>query len=935
MRTLFLLIAVSCLPWPVFAQSNGLVKGKLTDTVSRQPLVGATVSIVHNTDSSLIDFSITDKQGMFEVANLAKGNYKLITSYTGFIIYKKEFSISAVQPVADLGEIIMAHDYKTLPGVVVSDVNPVKIHGDTISFKADAFTSKPGATVEDVLKKLPGIQVQKDGTVRAMGETVQKVYVDGKEFFANDPKIATKNITADMVDQVQVFDDMSEQARFTKIDDGNRTKSINIKLKKDKSKGEFGRVTGGVGTESRYDGNLFVNHFLGQRRISLVGSVNNTNKINYTFNNPEGGGTTLFTNGGNSNAGFITASSSISPGGVSSPFSTGMNYDDKWGDKVDFRASYFYSDNNNLLRQNKFRQNTFPGDSISEVKTLNEIRNQNKNHRVNARWEFFIDSMNSLLYNINMQWQQSNGSTIETGNTMSYGIDTFLAITNQAAKEDKREGMNYNGELLYRKRFHRPGRTFTLGWRNNSSNNNGYTQNNSPVTSYFPNGSVDNFLHLNQQVTQDNESGNNSLSTSYTEPVGTGKLLELNYSWTLGNNMTDKKTYDYDSLSEKYSQENLQLTNYFKYRNSSNRMGINFRQQKKKYNYQLGMAVQFTNLENRNRDGSGDKDTVINQLFINLFPSANLNYIISRTKSIRVAYRGRTNSPTPAQLQDVPDVNNPLHIKTGNPNLKPELVNNLNIHYQSYKLSNQMLLTANMNMTYTGNKIVNSMDSAASVVMIYKPENLNGSFNTVGSVSLNIPFRKLRNTSLNLSNNTYVNRDASLLFGKKNYTTIFVMNQSAGFGISREKFDLSVSGAAEFNKVTYDMDGNSDNHYLNQSYSADFSYRFKYNFYWLTDFDYYITTGRTEGYNQHVFLWNMSAAKKLLKNNAFEIKVTAYDILRQNKGINRFIGENYFEDIRSNVVPRFFLLSISYNFNRMGNRKKPTDDLSAPERNFK
>ena len=281
MKNLALLILSGLFPFFLSAQT-GAVKGKLVDTAG-QSLDNATISVLQKKDSSFVSYTISDAKGTFEIKNLSVGDYQLLFRLRDTKIYKGPFSITANKPTLDFGLVMLWPEYKTLSAVVVTDASPVKMNGDTISFKAKAFNSKPDATVEDVLKKIPGVQVQRDGTIKAMGEQVQKVYVDGKEFFGNDPKIATRNLTADMVDQIQVFDDMSEQARFTKIDDGSRTKSINIKLKKDKRKGDFGRATVGIGSESRYEGNFSFNHFRGDQRISLVGSANNTNKLSYTF----------------------------------------------------------------------------------------------------------------------------------------------------------------------------------------------------------------------------------------------------------------------------------------------------------------------------------------------------------------------------------------------------------------------------------------------------------------------------------------------------------------------------------------------------------------------------------------------------------------------------------------------------------------------------
>src|SRR5688572_26323517 len=264
MKNLFLFILALTVGVSSNAQKvAGVVKGILQDSSSTTGLPDATVSVVRISDSSLISFSLTRSNGSFEIKNLEAGTYNLIASFTGLKTMKQKFTISADKPVADLGILNLDKHYNTLEGVVVTDEAPIRIKGDTLAYKADAFKTKPNATVEDLLKKLPGVQVERDGTVKTQGETVQKVYVDGKEFFGNDPKLATKNLNADMVDQVEVYDDMSEQAKFNNIDDGSRSKAINLKLKKDKKKGVFGKAYAGTGTEGRYDVGLNANMFKG------------------------------------------------------------------------------------------------------------------------------------------------------------------------------------------------------------------------------------------------------------------------------------------------------------------------------------------------------------------------------------------------------------------------------------------------------------------------------------------------------------------------------------------------------------------------------------------------------------------------------------------------------------------------------------------------
>ena len=432
-------------------------------------------------------------------------------------------------------------------------------------------------------------------------------------------------------------------------------------------------------------------------------------------------------------------------------------------------------------------------------------------------------------------------------------------------------------------------------------------------------------IDIDQHAFQDNESGGNSVSASYTEPIGKNKLIEMNYAYSTSNNVSDKRTYDFNSGSGKYDMLNEQLTNYFDYRNSSSRFGVNFRHVYKKINYQVGMGVQFSDLSNRSVTPANGKDSTVKQKFTNLFPTANISFAITKSKSIRLFYRGRTNAPSVAQLQNVQDNSNPLMIKTGNPELKQEFINNFNINYNSFHFSSQRFFSASLNLTYTGNKIVNSLDSSGPVTLIFKPENLNGSFNSSGMVTVNLPVKRYKGLNVNITNMMYLSRDANLVFKKKNYTTILQVNQSAGLNYGKEKFDVSLSTAFIYNTVAYNLDGGTNTRYFNHAYSADLTYRFKNRIFLLTDVDYYISSGRTVGYNQNVFLWNMSLAKKFFQVNAIEVKFTVYDILKQNNGVNRVIGENYFEDVRANVVPRFFLLSVTYNLNRFGgNREQKT-----------
>jgi len=261
---------------------TGSIRGKVVDTAGKQSLAEATLSLMDLKDSSSTGFATANEKGMFEMKGLDEGRYRLLITFGGYQNITRVFSITREKSVIDFGTIYMERRSTTLQEVIV-ERPPISVKKDTVEYNAGAFKTKPNEDVEGLLKKLPGVQVDRDGTVKSQGETVQKVYVDGKEFFGTDPKLATKNLTADMVESVQVFDDMSDQAKFTKIDDGSRQKAMNIKLKKDKKNGYFGKINVGAGTDSRYDNSLSFNRFKGNRQVSLIGAVNNTNKQGFSF----------------------------------------------------------------------------------------------------------------------------------------------------------------------------------------------------------------------------------------------------------------------------------------------------------------------------------------------------------------------------------------------------------------------------------------------------------------------------------------------------------------------------------------------------------------------------------------------------------------------------------------------------------------------------
>ena len=926
MRKLFLLNLIGCLALGQLQAQKGSVSGFAYDTIAKQRVSGATVSVLARKDSSLVSFTMTGSDGRFALNGLPNGDYRLLITHVNYHNSNTYFSLSDSLRDRDLGSVTMNDKNKVLAEVVIrSEAPPITLINDTIQYNAGSFKVQPNASVEQLLKKLPGVQVDRDGTIKAQGEKVNRVLVDGKEFFGNDPKIATRNLPADAVDKVQVYDRQSEQAQLTGFEDGNYEKTINLKLKKDKKKGTFGKVTGGAGTRDRYEGKFNVNSFKGARQLSAIGMANNTNAEGFSFMDilnfsgelarMQRGG-----NGGNINISLSAdqaAAMGMNPAGRNSGITTawggGINYNNIIGSKTDWQSNYFYNRYNPRQESNLERQYFLP-DSSYFYNQHSVSDNRSENHRLNLNVLFQLDSLNSIRVTPSFNLQQ-------TDNRSQSGYQTLTEekrLTNEGFSNTRSEsrGSTFRNEIIWRKKFAKRGRTFSLSLQTslNQSSGNGSL---SSVNSFY---NTNSGLLKKDTLDQRNETEANlrgyTARAVYTEPLFKRSLLEFSLSNSLTKNSSLRQTWDYDKLSGKYANLNSLLSNNFKNTYGYRNAGLRLRTQKKKYNYAMGLSWQQAELEGRII--SGNKDSVIGKTFCNWLPNARFQYNFSKFRTLSLTYNTSTNQPSVSQLQPVPDNSNPLNIREGNPGLKQEfshaLQANLNL-LSPYKNRNLFFF---ITFQSTRNRIVNYDTLTALGVKVSRPVNVNGVYNLNSNISYSLPVRWLKG-SFEVRANTGLSRNKQFINGKGNTINTVSIGPALRLDMNpTEKINWTLEASMGLNRSGYSLQPAQDAKYLSQEYSTSVDWQLPKQYFFSTEFTYSVNSQRAAGFNLRVPLWNASISKQFLKYNRGELKLGVNDLLNRNVGISRNTNNNYIEDSRVLTLRRFFLLSFTYSLTKSG-----------------
>lgn len=912
MATLFLL-AVS----PLNAQQP-VLKGNISDTAAKQNLQHALITILRAKDSTLYKFGRADATGNFEIKNLAPGKYKVVVTYPSYADYVDDITVA--DKAIELGKIGLITKAHLLEDVIVrQQIAAIRMKGDTMEYKADSFKVRPGASVEEMLRKVPGFQIDKDGKITAQGEKIEKVLVDGEEFFGDDPTVATRNLDAAAIDKFQVYDKKSDQATFTGIDDGSKTKTLNLKMKEDRKKGVFGKLEAGGGPDDKWNNSLMANAFKGKRKFSFYGIMSSTGKTGLGWDEMskygDAGATQTFTmDDGSVAVGIGGGFDDFGYGsGIPKSWSAGINYGNKFSeDRKNLNGSYKYGKVLTEGTGSTVSQSILP-DTLF-FNTQNSLTYTDKyRNTLNGSYDWAFDSSFSAKLTLRAYKGVNKTRSIFTSEALN-GFNNPVNRSNRISTSEA-EDQSLNASLILRKKFKKPGRTLSL------SIDQRYTETNTDGFLYALNRYYDKSGTPFRSDTTDQEKINGSLNKaitsrlSYTEALSKSVTIELSYG--LGKTITESKLLSYDKNgSGKYENLNKAFSNSYAYDILSNTGGMMLRYNSKKYTIAAGGDIQRTDIEQK--DLIKDSTTKFN--YKNLFPRANLTYKFNANKRLQFNYNGNTRQPTIQQIQPVADNTNPLNVQVGNPNLKQEFTHNLNLYYNDYKVLKERGINASASYGTTINAIRNSTTTDSIGRTRYQYVNMDGNFNYRARVGYSQKFPKLWDIYGSLSYSFYQNVSSSIVNGLFNKSHSGNHSVNLSFNKYKEnKYDFYIQHSYSYNNSSSSIRKDVNNNYWSMNTYANLNVQLPGGFTisqsLSANFRQTTSVFKT---NNNVITWDAFVSKKLFKDKKSEIRLSAFDMLDQNKGVNRNTSATTVTETTYETLHRYFLLSFIWNFTKNG-----------------
>ncbi len=914
------------LTFSLSAQSRSTVSGILRDSTNNEAIIGAVIEATPAANPENKKYQTSGYEGKFSLTGLPYGEYTLSISYLGY--RTKVVPVKIARSAVGAGTILIAPEAKEIEEVVITGTAMrTSAKGDTLIYNADAFKVSKDAATEDLLAKMPGVTVN-NGTVEAHGEQVKKVLVDGKEFFGDDVTTAIKNLPAEVIDRVEVFNKLSDQAEFSGVDDGEGYKALNFVTRNRMDRGSFGKFYAGYGFNDKYNLGGNINLFNSKRRFSIIGMANNVNQQNFATDDILGVMGASTSDGGGQRRGGSGVSNFSVPdrSGVATVYSLGVNYSEKFNEKLKLDASYFFNYTQRETRSFTDRTYYMSETDDQYYEAESEQRRRNYNHRFNAKLDYKINDKNSIMWRPSISFQNNNRDGRDTSHSYTSASNLEKAILNTfgSLSSTHTEGYNISNTLLYMHKFgQKDGRVLTT-FLNSSFSKNDSDQDSYSLTQYY---NPDSETRLNQQINNRTQGYRLSGHLNYSEPITTKSQLLMSYRISYEDSDRDKRTYDMPGHEFLDEYSNTYNSGYL-----TQSVGPGYR-------YRQGKSMLVANVFYQASSLVGDRtfpspEAHTSARYNNITYMGMLNLQFNPSTTLRTMLRSSTNNPSITQLQDVLDISNPLFITQGNSGLRPVYAHRLYSNFVKANTAKGRTFIASIGGTAQSNYIANStqraeyngyevLDDQGNVITTLnqgdqysRPVNLDGYWSANGSLSYGFPVKFIK-SNLNVNGGiTYTSLPGVFnLVENTTRTTSYLGGATLGSNIS-ERIDFTFGYNVGYNVAKNKERPQSNNEYVNQSATGRFKWVTVWGITLQADAAYYKYTGVTDDFREEYVILNASLGKKLFKGQRGEFNVKVNDLLNQNTSFARTVTDSYIQNVTTNVIGRYVSINFIYNLRR-------------------
>jgi len=906
-RTIFCFIYILLINVSLTGQSVA-IQGVVLDSLD-EPLVGASVILKHETDDKLEAFSSTDRMGAFRLTSKNYGDFIVQITYIGYGNFERRLTLKDGESLLDFGNIVLSQSAYQLEGITIEEAFiPIIIKKDTIEYNAAAFKTRPNATVEDLLKKLPGIDVEKDGTIKAQGEEVETILVDGKEFFDDDPKIASRNIPADVIDKVQLFDRQSEFSEFTGIDDGNESKAINLAIKDGKNKGLFGNVKAAYGTENRYRGSTNLNRFNENMQLSLIGNVNNINEQAFSLMDYlkfTGGLDELM--GGEGFDFSQIPTNMLDNAGNNDLYSGGLNFNYDFGEKTEWRSNYFYNRSRNTTAVNSTVDNILSDGSYRNLGA--GIHNKTlTNHRFKLKLKYQFDKTQDFITNFTGGFSNSNSR--QSGHSEArLNSNLLINEANNDWRSELQQG-DWKMDMIYRKKFKKMGRFLTsnVGLNGGQQSSDEWIDNH---TIFYENTMVSANDSISQL--QNNSSADFGYTTAinYVEPLGKANYLNFVVARDASGEEKEKLFSDKTGFDE-YRRNDL-LSNDFERDFAQNRVGLGYKIMRDKFNFSMGLDYQWLDLKRKDLQ----QTTPFTKRFPGWLPKANFRYLFNKTAQLSFNYNTSIRAPSLQQMQPVLDNSNPTNVYQGNPDLSTEYIHQLRLNYNYFDQFYFRSFFTGFNLQYVQDKITDAIIVTDDLLRITQPVNSNDEWMMDVFYDFESPVQgknlkfaiggDLRFQQSNVLTNANLDRAYITSFSQK----VSVENKK------KAKVDWELSAKIRPNFTCYKNSSDQSQNFFDYTLVGDFIWYIKKSWYYEMNLEYLAYSAADFGAATD-FKYAHVSINKTIFDRQLTLSLKGVNLLNEDRMIQRnSMGSQYSEVIR-NSLGRYFLLEVVWKIRSFG-----------------